>query len=253
MAKQITILGAGESGIGAALLAKSKGYNVFVSDGGKIKDVHIAELDANDITYETGQHTKDKILLSDEVIKSPGIPNEAEIVTLANEKGIPVISEIEFASRYANGKIIAITGSNGKTTTATLTHHILKNADLDVSLVGNIGKSFARQIFEQQSDYYVLEISSFQLDNIIDFKPDMAIILNITPDHLDRYNNDFQKYVEAKFKIAANQTTDDQLIYCLDDETIVNQLEKAPVASTLIPFTIKKKTYQEVHSSMMIN
>ncbi len=212
-----TILGAAESGIGAALLAQQLGHQVFVSDFGKIKEAFKAELEENDLPYEEGQHTEKRILESDEVVKSPGIPDTAPIVLALEAKGIPVISEIEFASRHTNAKIIAITGSNGKTTTTKLTYELLKAGGLKVGMAGNIGISFARSIYEQQYfDYYVLELSSFQLDGINKFRPDIAVLLNITPDHLDRYDYEISKYARSKFRIAMNQTFDDLFILNYD-------------------------------------
>ncbi|MGK0363446.1 MAG: UDP-N-acetylmuramoylalanine--D-glutamate ligase [Saprospiraceae bacterium] len=212
-----TILGAAESGIGAALLAQQLGHEVFVSDFGKIKDTYREELEKNKLPYEEGQHTEKRIFESDEVIKSPGIPDSAPIVQALEAKGIPVISEIEFASRHTNAKIIAITGSNGKTTTTNLTYQLLKIAGLNVGMAGNVGISFARSINEQQYyDYYVLELSSFQLDGIKKFRPDIAVLLNITPDHLDRYDNQMSNYARSKFRIAMNQTFEDLLILNYD-------------------------------------
>ncbi len=249
----IVILGSGESGVGAALLAKAKGFEVFVSDFGKIKENFRQELQNAAIEWEEGGHSEDKVLKAATVIKSPGIPEKAAIIKKIRKQNIELISEIEFASRYTKGKIIAITGSNGKTTTATLTHHILKNAGLDVALVGNVGKSFARQIVESDKANYVIEVSSFQLDDTISFKPNIAVILNITPDHLDRYDYDLQKYIEAKLKIAQYQSVEDQLIYCMDDENIAEQLKQHPVKTELIPFTIKKKAWNTGHISTTSN
>lgn len=212
-----TILGAAESGIGAALLAQQLGHQVFVSDFGKIKAAYKAELEKYKLPYEEGQHTEKRILESDEVVKSPGIPDTAPIVQALEAKGIPVISEIEFASRHTNAKIIAITGSNGKTTTTNLTYQLLKTGGLNVGMAGNVGISFARSIYEQQHfDYYVLELSSFQLDGIKKFRPDIAVLLNITPDHLDRYDYQMSLYARSKFRIAMNQTFDDLLILNYD-------------------------------------
>ncbi|MGY8987393.1 MAG: UDP-N-acetylmuramoyl-L-alanine--D-glutamate ligase [Flavobacteriales bacterium] len=233
--KKLVVLGGGESGIGAAILAKKNGWNVFVSDKGIITDKKV--LTNNDIKWEEGSHSENEILSADEIVKSPGIPDEIKIVQLAKENGIPVISEVEFAYRNTNAKIVAITGSNGKTTTTLLVGHILKNAGYDVLVTGNIGTGFAKSISERDYDYIVLELSSFQLDGIVDFKADVAIILNITPDHLDRYNNDFQLYIKSKLKITNKQEKNDVLIYNIDDENIKNQIE---TSGRKIPFSIKE-------------
>jgi UDP-N-acetylmuramoylalanine--D-glutamate ligase len=229
--KKIVVLGAGESGVGAALLAKLKGFDVFVSDKSEIKENFKLELENAQIPYESGQHTEGVILAADEIIKSPGIPEKAPLIKAAKAKGIPVIGEIEFAYRHIDGsKIIAITGSNGKTTTTSLTYHILKTGGLDVAVGGNIGKSFARLLVEEKPHYiYVLELSSFQLDDIKTFQPYIAMILNITPDHLDRYDYKMQHYVASKFRIAKNQTEDDILIFNEDDKEITTFMDKNPV------------------------
>ena len=237
--KRLVILGGGESGVGTALLGKAKGYEVFLSDKGKIKDNYKEVLKHNEIEFEDEQHTESKILNADIVMKSPGIPDKVEIVKQIRDKGIQVISEIEFASKYTNATIVGITGSNGKTTTATLTYHILKQ-ELEVGLSGNIGKSFANQILEHDYPNYVLEISSFQLDDIVDFKPHIAVLLNITPDHLDRYDYKFENYINSKFRIAMNQTKEDYLIYDADDEVINEWLENNTIQSTLLPFSLTK-------------
>ncbi|SFD15241.1 UDP-N-acetylmuramoyl-L-alanine--D-glutamate ligase [Algibacter pectinivorans] len=240
MTKQrLVILGGGESGVGTALLGKAKGYEVFVSDKGKIKEKYKQVLIHNEIDWEDESHTESKILNADIVMKSPGIPDKVELIKQIRKKGIPVVSEIEFASKFTEATIVGITGSNGKTTTATLTHHILKEA-LNVGLAGNIGDSFAKQVLEEDFKNYVLEISSFQLDDIIDFKPNIAVLLNITPDHLDRYDYKFENYIKSKFRIAMNQTKDDYLIYDADDEVIVEHLKNNPVQSTLLPFSLVK-------------
>ena len=240
MTKQrLVILGGGESGVGTALLGKEKGYDVFVSDKGKIKEKYKQVLLHNEIEWEDEQHTESKILNADIVMKSPGIPDTVPLVKQIHENGIPVVSEIEFASKFTDATIVGITGSNGKTTTATLTHHILKQ-ELNAGLAGNIGDSFAKQIIEEDFENYVLEISSFQLDDIIDFKPHIAVLLNITPDHLDRYDYKFENYIQSKFRIAKNQTKADYLIYDADDEVIVNHLKKHPVQSTLLPFSLEQ-------------
>lgn len=236
---RLVILGGGESGVGTALLAKTKGYDVFLSDKGKIKDHYKKVLLHHEIEFEDEQHTESKILNADIVMKSPGIPDKAPLVKQIREKGILVVSEIEFASKFTNATIVGVTGSNGKTTTATLIHHILKQ-ELEVGLSGNIGKSFAQQILEHDYPNYVLEISSFQLDDIVDFKPHIAILLNITPDHLDRYDYKFENYIESKFRIALNQTKDDYLIYDADDEVITEWLKSHIIQSTLLPFSLTK-------------
>lgn len=237
--KRLVVLGAGESGVGTALLGKEKGYEVFVSDKGKIKEKYKEVLIHNEIEWEDQQHTEAKILNADVVMKSPGIPDKVPIVKALLEKGIPVISEIEFASQFTNATIVAITGSNGKTTTSMLTHHVLKQ-ELNVGLSGNIGDSFAKQVLEHNYDNYVLEISSFQLDGCFNFNPKIAVITNIVPDHLDRYDYKFENYIASKFRIAQNQTKDDYLIYDADDEVISEHLKKHPIQSTLLPFSLTK-------------
>ncbi|WP_445733275.1 UDP-N-acetylmuramoyl-L-alanine--D-glutamate ligase [Mariniflexile sp.] len=237
---RLVILGGGESGVGTALLGKAKGYEVFVSDKGKIKEKYKEVLVHNEIEWEDEKHTEKKILNADILMKSPGIPDKAPLVKQIREKGISVVSEIEFASKFTNATIVGITGSNGKTTTATLTHHILKQ-ELNVGLAGNIGDSFAKQILEKNYPNYVLEISSFQLDDIVDFKPHIAVITNITPDHLDRYDYKLENYIVSKFRIAENQTKDDYLIYDADDDILTNWLKNHPVQSTLLPFSLVKK------------
>ena len=237
--KRLVILGGGESGVGTALLGKAKGYEVFVSDKGTIKEKYKNVLIHNEIEFEDEQHTESKILNADIVMKSPGIPDKAPLVKQIRDKGILVISEIEFASKYTNATIVGITGSNGKTTTATLTHHILKQ-ELEVGLSGNIGESFANQILEKNYPNYVLEISSFQLDDIVDFKPHIAVLLNITPDHLDRYDYKFENYINSKFRITMNQTKEDYLIYDADDEVINEWLMLNKIQSTLLPFSLTR-------------
>jgi UDP-N-acetylmuramoylalanine--D-glutamate ligase len=238
--KRLVILGGGESGVGTALLGKAKGYSVFVSDKGEIKEKYKQVLIHNEIEWEDEKHTEEKILNADIVMKSPGIPDKVPLVKQIHKKGILVVSEIEFASKYTNATIVGITGSNGKTTTATLTHHILKQ-ELEVGLAGNIGDSFAKQILEKDYPNYVLEISSFQLDDIVVFKPHIAILTNITPDHLDRYDYKLENYIASKFRIAENQTKEDYLIYDADDEILTNWLKDHPVQSTLLPFSLVKK------------
>ncbi|MDP4827517.1 MAG: UDP-N-acetylmuramoyl-L-alanine--D-glutamate ligase [Flavobacteriales bacterium] len=235
MAARLTILGGGESGIGAALLGQKNGYDVFVSDMGQITDARKAELTSAGIAFESGQHTEERILASDEIVKSPGIPDKAPLIKKLKEQGTPIISEIEFAGRYTDAKIVAITGSNGKTTTTLLTYHILKNAGLNVGLAGNIGKSFARSVADDKYDIYVLELSSFQLDGMCDFKADIAILLNITPDHLDRYDYHFQNYIESKFRIIQNQTEHDVLITNADDPVIQGELKKHTLRQQYFP------------------
>ncbi|WNH11295.1 UDP-N-acetylmuramoyl-L-alanine--D-glutamate ligase [Thalassobellus suaedae] len=236
---RLIVLGGGESGVGAALLGKEKGYEVFVSDKGKIKEKYKEVLIHNEIEWEDEKHTEEKILNADIVMKSPGIPDKVPLVKQIREKGIQVVSEIEFAAKFTDAIIVGVTGSNGKTTTATLAHHILKQ-ELKVGLAGNIGDSFAKQVLEEDFENFVLEISSFQLDDIVDFKPKIAVITNITPDHLDRYDYKFENYIASKFRIAMNQTSDDYLIYDADDDVIVNHLKNNPVQSTLLPFSLEK-------------
>lgn len=241
MNKRIVILGSGESGVGSAILAQSKGFSVFVSDKGLIQDKYKSELQKHNIAFEEGTHTEDLILNATEIIKSPGIPDKVELIKKAKEKNIPVISEIEFAGRYTNAKKICITGSNGKTTTTLLTYHILKKAGYNVGLGGNVGKSFAYQVATENFDYYVLELSSFQLDGMYDFKADVAILLNITPDHLDRYDYKFENYVASKFRITQNQTEKDAFVYCADDAVMEEYMQQHPIKAERVPFSIKKK------------
>lgn len=236
MAKRLVVLGAGESGTGAAILAKEKGYDVFVSDAGEIKLPYRALLEQHGIAWEDGRHSKEKILNADEVVKSPGIPLTAPLVVALQEQGTPVISEIEFAARYTDAKMICITGSNGKTTTTSLVYDILRRAGLNVGLAGNIGNSLALQVAHEQYDYYVIELSSFQLDNMYDFRANIAILMNITPDHLDRYGFDFQNYVNAKFRITQNQTKDDAFIYWSEDPVLDREIQKMRPGATLYPF-----------------
>ena len=236
MKKRIVILGGGESGAGAAVLAKAKGLDVFVSDFSSIKPKYKDMLDAHEIRWEEGRHTEADILNADEIIKSPGIPDKAPIIKKLKEKGTPIISEIEFAGRYTDAKMICITGSNGKTTTTMLTYHILRQAGVDVGLAGNVGNSLALQVAEDPHAVYVIELSSFQLDNMYDFKADIAILLNITPDHLDRYNYEMQNYVDAKFRILQNQTAEDAFIFWNDDPIIAREIAKRHPEATLYPF-----------------
>ena len=241
MENKIAILGAGESGTGAAVLAKLKGFEVFVSDSGEIKNNYKNLLNEHNISWEEGKHSVDVILDADEIIKSPGIPERISIMENIRSSGIPVISELEFAARYTTAKKICITGSNGKTTTTSLIYHMLKKAGLNVGLAGNIGKSFALQVATENFDYYVLEISNFQLDDMYEFKADLAILLNITPDHLDRYDYDLQKYVDSKFRITQNLTEDEYFIFCNDDEITIGELEKIVVLAEKLPFTLEDK------------
>ena len=245
MKKKLVILGAGESGIGTALLASQQGYDVFVTDGGEIKEVYKNELLSNGIDFEELKHTEEKILLADEVMKSPGIPEKNELVKKIREKGIAIISEIEFAFRYkGTSRIIAITGSNGKTTTTALTWHICKNAGMDCAMVGNIGYSFARQLALDPKSLYVIEISSFQLDDIKTFRPDVAILTNITEDHLDRYDYKMQNYVNSKFRVVQNQQANDVFIYNLDDKITNQHINNYSIQSTLYPITMSKELPQ---------
>jgi len=238
----MVILGAGESGTGAAILAQKQGFDVFVSDKSEIKEEYKNVLNEYGIQWEEKQHTEELILNADEVVKSPGIADKFPIIQKLKEKGIHIISEIELGGRYTNAKKICITGSNGKTTTTLLTYHILKSGGLNVGLAGNVGRSFAWQVAEEHYDYYVLELSSFQLDNMYDFKADVAVLLNITPDHLDRYNYDMQNYVDAKFRIIQNQTEEDSFIYWNDDPIIRAEVAKRDIRARKFPFSLKKGT-----------
>ena len=237
--KRIVVLGGGESGVGSAVLAKVKGFDVFLSDSGKIAGKYVEMLEKWGIPYEQGGHTEELVLNADEVIKSPGIPSAAPMVEKISRAGIGIISEIEFAGRYDKAKKICITGSNGKTTTTSLIYYLLQNAGLNVGLGGNIGKSYALQVATENFDIYVLELSSFQLDNMYDFKADIAIITNITPDHLDRYDHNLENYVRAKFRITRNMDSDDCFIFCSDDEITINHLNKIIVKAKQLPFTQK--------------
>ena len=239
--KRLVILGGGESGIGTAILGKQKGYEVFVSDSGEILQKYKKVLLNNDILFEEKNHTESKILNADVVMKSPGIPETVPLVLKLKEKGIQVISEIEFAAKYTAATIVGITGSNGKTTTTLILHHILKEAGLNVGVAGNIGDSFAAQVAHESYDNYVLELSSFQLDGIADFNSHIAILTNITPDHLDRYEYDFEKYIASKFRITKNQTETDYLVYDADDQAINNWLENNTVKAKLVPFSLEKE------------
>ena len=239
--KRIVILGAGESGAGAAVLAKKEGFDVFVSDMSKINNKYKKMLDDHNIEWEEGHHTEEKILNASEIVKSPGIPKEAPMIKKVMEKGIHIISEIEFASRYTNSKMVCITGSNGKTTTTSLIYHIFKEAGYDAGLAGNIGKSLALQVAEDPHEYYIIELSSFQLDNMYDFHANIAILLNITPDHLDRYDFCMQNYVDAKMRIIQNQTENDSFIYWNDDPIIKKELEKYDIKAIVFPFSELKE------------
>ena len=235
----MVILGSGESGVGSAILAKQKGYEVFVSDKGAIKEKYKTPLQENNISFEEGKHSEELILNATEVVKSPGIPEKADMVQKLKAKNIPVISEIEFAGRYTNAKKICITGSNGKTTTTMLTYHILKKAGYNVGLGGNVGKSFAYQVATEKFDYYVLELSSFQLDDMYKFKADVAVLLNITPDHLDRYDYKFENYTKSKFRITQNQTSQDAFVYCDDDQVMAEFMKSHEIKAEKVPFSIK--------------
>lgn len=241
MKKRIVALGAAESGVGAAVLASKKGFDVFVSDMGKIKPHYIEMLDRYGIGWEEGGHTENLILNADEIIKSPGIPNNAPMVQKIKERGIPIISEIEFAGRYTNAKMICITGSNGKTTTTSLIYHIFKTAGYNVGLAGNIGRSLALQVAEENYDYYVIELSSFQLDNMYEFRANIAVLLNITPDHLDRYDYNMQNYIDAKMRILQNQKEEDAFVYWNDDPIIQKELKKYGIKAKMCPFSIIEK------------
>ncbi|GET46685.1 UDP-N-acetylmuramoyl-L-alanine--D-glutamate ligase [Capnocytophaga felis] len=246
--KKLVILGGGESGVGAAILGKKEGWDVFLSDKSKVADRYANVLNQHNIRWEENKHTESEILSADSIIKSPGIPDKVEIIKKAKEKGIEVISEIEFAYRYTKGKIIAITGSNGKTTTTSLLYHILKEGGLNVGVAGNIGKSFAQMVTENDKEYYVLEISSFQLDGITSFKPHIAILLNITPDHLDRYDYKMENYIASKFRIIENQTENDYFIYNIDDPIISQWIENHDIKSQKIPFSTEKEIIKGIYS-----
>ncbi len=239
--ERIVILGAGESGTGAAILARQKGYDVFVSDAGKIKPFYRDLLDEYHVIYESGGHSERLIINATEVIKSPGIPESTPIIKLIRKKGIRIISEIEFADRHTNAKKVCITGSNGKTTTTSLIHHMMRKAGLNVGIAGNVGRSFAYQVATEGYDYYVLELSSFQLDGMYEFKSDIAILLNITPDHLDRYDYNFQNYVDSKFRVSQNLTEDEYFVFCSDDEITIKELEKIVSKAEQLPFAYHKK------------
>jgi len=248
---QIVVLGGGESGVGAALLAKKKGISVFVSDKNKIQQKYIDVLKHSEIDFEDNGHTEDLILTADEIIKSPGIPDNVSLIKSAKTNNIPVISEIEFAARHTSAKLICITGSNGKTTTTLLLYHILKTSGINVGIAGNIGSSFAKQVAENDYDVFVLEISSFQLDGMFNVRANIAILLNITPDHLDRYDNNFDKYIESKFRIIQNQTSGDALIYCFDDPVITQKLKHLEVKAQKFPCSQNRMDIKQ--GAMIIN
>lgn len=242
--KRLVVLGGGESGVGTAILGKKQGYDVFLSDGGKLKDSYREVLLLNQIKWEEGGHTEELILNADVVMKSPGIPDKADIVKKLHQHKIPVLSEIEFAAQFTNAVMIGITGSNGKTTTTMLTYHLLRSGGVNVGLAGNVGKSFAWQVADENYDCYVLELSSFQLDGIVTFRPHIAVITNISPDHLDRYEYKYEKYIDSKFRITMNQTSDDYLIYDAQDEAIGEWLKKNQIKAQLIPFSLMKTSGQ---------
>ncbi|MCG8582584.1 MAG: UDP-N-acetylmuramoyl-L-alanine--D-glutamate ligase [Bacteroidales bacterium] len=255
--QKLVVLGAGESGVGAALLAKQQGWDVFVSDSGVIKENYQYELDDAGIEWEQGLHTLDIIFAANEVVKSPGIPDSVPMIQQLHARNIPVISEIEFAGRYTDSKTICITGSNGKTTTTMLIHYLLKHSGVNVEMAGNVGTSLARQIAEGKCpEWFVIELSSFQLDGMYNFKADVAVLLNITPDHLDRYDYKMQKYIDSKFRIVQNQTEEDVFVYCQDDEVIANELPKRLFRSELLPFTqmdiLKRGAYSTI-DELIIN
>lgn len=256
MSKKVVILGAAESGVGAAILARKQGFDVFVSDFGAIKEKYKNELTDRKFDFEEGRHTEEKILDADLVIKSPGIPDKAPLIKKLKEKGIPIISEIEFAGRYTSARKICISGSNGKTTTTLLTFHMLEKAGYNVGLAGNVGQSFAWQVAEKDFDYYVIELSSFQLDGMIEFKADIAVLLNITPDHLDRYEYKMQNYVDSKFRIAQNQTAQDLFIWCSDDPVLKLEMDKRNIAAKCVSFGLGLPPAEGagvIYNNMIIN
>ena len=257
MAKRLVILGGGESGTGAAILGKDKGFDVFVSDFGKISEKYKAVLDDERIEWEDGRHTAEKILNADIVVKSPGIPPTAPMVKALTEKGVEIVSEIEFAGRYTDAKMVCITGSNGKTTTTMMTYHILQEAGLDVGLAGNVGNSLALQVAREPHKVYVIELSSFQLENMYKFKANIAVILNITPDHLDRYDYEMQNYINAKFRILQNMTPTDAFIYWQEDPIITRQLERVATEAKQFPFALRREedsaAYIDAENNLIIN
>lgn len=249
MKERLVILGGGESGVGVAILGKKQGFQVFLSDKGKLKEKYREKLLQNEIEFEEERHTESKVLEADLVVKSPGIPSKVEIIQKLKERHIPIVSEIEFASRYTDAKVIAVTGSNGKTTTSSLLHHILAEAGLKVGIGGNIGKSFAELVVQDDHDYYVLEISSFQLDDVVSFKPYIAILLNITPDHLDQYDYKLELYARSKFKITENQSEEDYFVYNFDDDNILELIKNINTKAKKVPYSMDKRlndgTYEE--------
>lgn len=250
MNQRLTILGGGESGVGAAALAVANGWHVFLSDGGKLKDKHRVALEKLKVEFEEGTHSNERILACDLVVKSPGIPRDAAVLKPFLQAGIPVIGEVEFAFRYNQSKIIAITGSNGKTTTTLLTHHLLQKAGVKSVVAGNVGDSFAKAVsLTDRPEWFVVEMSSFQLDDIQQFRPDIAILTNITPDHLDRYNNSIEQYADAKFAIAKNQLPEDYFIYCADDEAIQNGMKRHPIHAQKLPYSMTQKVEQGAYIS----
>jgi len=254
--KKIVVLGGGESGVGAAVLAKNKGFEVFLSDNGEIAEEYQIVLSNNDIEWEQKQHSESKIVMASEVIKSPGIPDETPLIQMLLDRNIPVLSEIEFAGRFSDAFMICVTGSNGKTTTAMLIYHILKKAGFNVGLAGNVGKSLAYQVAKESYDHYVVELSSFQLDGMNEFKADIAVLLNITPDHLDRYGGEFQRYVDSKFRIIQNQTNRDHFIYWLDDPVISDEISKREIKAKSLPFSDRGKVDEGawiVNEQLIIN
>ncbi len=254
--KKIVVLGGGESGVGAAVLAKNKGFEVFLSDNGEIAEEYQIVLSNNDIEWEQKQHSESKIVMASEVIKSPGIPDETPLIQMLLERNIPVLSEIEFAGRFSDAFMICVTGSNGKTTTAMLIYHILNKAGFNVGLAGNVGKSLAYQVAKESYDHYVVELSSFQLDGMNEFKADIAVLLNITPDHLDRYGGEFQRYVDSKFRIIQNQTNRDHFIYWLDDPVISDEISKREIKAKSLPFSDRGKVDEGawiVNEQLIIN
>ena len=256
MGKRVVIMGAAESGVGAAILARKQGFDVFVSDFGAIKEKYRKELTDRQFDFEEGRHTEEKILNADIVIKSPGIPDKAPLIKKLKEKGIAVISEIEFAGRYTSAKKICISGSNGKTTTTLLTFHMLQKAGYNVGLAGNVGQSFAWQVAEKEFDYYVIELSSFQLDGMVEFKADIAVLLNITPDHLDRYEYKMQNYIDSKFRIAQNQTAQDIFIWCSDDPVLKLEMGKRKIAAKCVSFGLGQPPTEGagvIDNNMIIN
>jgi UDP-N-acetylmuramoylalanine--D-glutamate ligase len=252
MSKRVAILGAGESGTGAALLARAKGYEVFVSDSGEIKERYRSDLTTNGILFEEGHHSEDKILNASLVIKSPGIPESAEIVLKVRAIGLPVIDEIEFAFGFITGKVIAITGTNGKTTTTLLTHHLMKSAGVKVALAGNVGESLARKVAVESNDWYVLEISSFQLDGTEKFRPHIAILLNITPDHLDRYERRMENYIGSKFRIVRNMTSSDYFIPFSDDLIVGNEMQRRKMDMQIVPVSLRAETQVHYDGEQMV-